>query len=263
MRALLFLFLLMLVLSCNSQKKAAKAQKEYTAKMAHSSKNSIDWKGVYRGVLPCENCEGIQTELILMKNNTYEIAKMYEGKSTEIEVETGLLRWSSDGNSITLYASNNTTAFANYAVQENQLVRLDTKGEKIQNEFAEMYVLKKKGFDDRITEKYWQLIELNGKVINQLKGKQQLHFKLKLIDSSVFGYGGCNKFFGHFELMQGNRIAFSKMGNTLIACNLAEQEQSFLKVFETADTYKIKNDTLYLSKARNAYMAKFVAQYMR
>lgn len=263
MRILLLLFITMLSLSCNTHKRTADAQKEYNAKMAHSSKNSVDWKGTYRGVLPCEDCEGIQIEIILSKNNTYEIAKRYEGRSSEVIVEKGLFRWSSDGNKITLYASNNTTAFAHYLVQENQLLKLDNNAEKVQNEFAEMYVLKKKGYDDTITEKYWQLIELNGKAVVPLKGRQQLHVKLKRIDSSVFGYGGCNKFFGHFELMQGNRIAFTKMGNTLIACNNGEQELAFLKVFEQVDHYTIKNDTLSLAKARMASMAKFVAIYMR
>ncbi len=263
MRILLFLFMLMVVLSCNSKKKNALAQKEYAAKMAHSSKNSLDWKGVYRGMMPCEDCEGIQTEIILSKNNTYEMAKRHEGKSTEISIEKGSFRWSAEGNKITFYSANNTTEYANYLVGENQLVKLDNNGDKIIDEYSGMYVFKKKGFDDRITEKYWQLIELNGKVVEPTKSIQQLNFMLKLKDSRVYGYGGCNRFSGHFELLDGNRILFTKMLNTLIGCKNAEQEQAFLKVFELIDHYTIKNDTLSLAKARMASMAKFKAIYMR
>ncbi len=263
MRILLFLFMLMAVLSCNSKKKKAIAQKEFTAKMANSAKNLLNWKGVYRGMMPCDDCEGIQTEIVLTKNNTYELAKRHEGKSAEILVEKGSFRWSMDGNKITFYSANNTTEYVNYLISENQLLKLDNNGNKIADEYTEMYVYKKKGFDDRITEKYWQLIELNGKKVEPTKNIQQLYFMLKLKDSKVNGYGGCNRFSGHFELIDGNRIVFTKMLNTLIACKNSEQEGAFLKVFETAINYTIQNDTLSFAKTRMPSMAKFKAIYMR
>jgi copper homeostasis protein (lipoprotein) len=263
MRILVFSFLVLSLFSCTSKKKKAIAQKEFIEHMAHSSKNALDWVGTYRGMLPCDDCEGIQTEIKLFKHSTYELAYRHEGKDKEIYIDKGNVRWSADGNSITFYSGNNTTEYANYFVGENQLIKLDNEGNKIVNEFSQMYVLKKKGYDDRIAERHWQLIELNGKKVEPIAGKYDLHFMLKYKDSSVFGYGGCNRFAGHFELMDGNRIYFTKMLNTLIACKNAEQEQAYLKVFELIDNYTIKNDTLSLAKARMASMAKFKAIYMR
>ena len=38
----------------------------------HNSQNSLDWEGVYKGILPCADCDGIETEIVinsdLMKN---------------------------------------------------------------------------------------------------------------------------------------------------------------------------------------------------
>jgi copper homeostasis protein (lipoprotein) len=263
MRYLVYCLILLSTLSCNTKKKKALAQKQFSERMAHSSKNSLDWVGTYRGMLPCNDCEGLQTEIKLFKHSTYELAYRHEGKDKEIFIDKGNVRWSADGNSITFYSGNNTTEYANYLVGENQLIKLDNNGNRIVNEFSQMYVLKKKGFDDRIPEKHWQLIELNGKKVEPISGKKDLHFILKYKDSNVFGFGGCNGFGGHFELMDGNRIYFTKMMNTLIACNYVEQEQAFLKVFELIDNYSIKNDTLSLAKARMASMAKFKAIYMR
>jgi len=38
----------------------------------HTSANSLDWAGVYRGVLPCADCPGIETTLRLATDSTYE-----------------------------------------------------------------------------------------------------------------------------------------------------------------------------------------------
>jgi heat shock protein HslJ/uncharacterized lipoprotein NlpE involved in copper resistance len=263
LRVSLFIVISVTVIGCNSKKKKALAQKNYAAKMANSAKNLFDWNGVYRGMMPCDDCEGIQTEITLIKNNTYELAKRHEGKNTEILVEKGSFRWSMDGNKITFYSANNTTEYANYVIGENQLTKVDNNGNKILDEYSEMYVLKKKGYDDRIAEKYWLLIELNGKVLEPTKHIQQMHVMLKLKDSKVYGYGGCNRFSGHFELLDGNRIVFTKMLNSLITCKNNEQERAFLQVFELANTYAIHNDTLSLTKSRMPSMAKFKAVYMR
>ncbi len=39
----------------------------------HTSQNSLDWAGVYEGVLPCADCPGIQTRLTLSRDETYEL----------------------------------------------------------------------------------------------------------------------------------------------------------------------------------------------
>ena len=46
----------------------------------HNSQNSLDWQGTYKGITPCADCDGIETELVLNKDLTYVIKTKYLGK---------------------------------------------------------------------------------------------------------------------------------------------------------------------------------------
>jgi len=119
--------------------------------------------------------------------------------------------------------------------------------------------------NQEITEKYWKLIEINGqKVTADNFASKEPHFILKSTDNRVNGNGGCNSFFGTYELQaDSNRISFSKIGATKMACIKPTVENDFFNVLETADNYTVKNDTLQLNKARMAPLAKFVAVYLK
>jgi uncharacterized lipoprotein NlpE involved in copper resistance len=45
--------------------------------------NDLTWVGDYKGVLPCADCEGIETELELKANNTYELSEEYLGRQRD------------------------------------------------------------------------------------------------------------------------------------------------------------------------------------
>lgn len=253
-----------LIISCNSTRRKVKEQRDLEKAVSQSIRNTINWQGTYRGVLPCADCEGIQTEITLFRNGTYEILRLYQGKSTEVQSERGSFRWFDNGSKITFYSANNSTDYSSYLVGENKLIKLDNNSNKIVSEYSEMYVLNKVGFDNRIVEKHWKLIELNGSGIEEPEfPRVEIYFKLKLKDSKIYGFAGCNDFSGNFELLSDNRITFSKMTNTLRICRKQETENLYLKVFEKSDNYKIKNDTLTLTKGRLPALAKFVAVYMK
>lgn len=116
-----------------------------------------------------------------------------------------------------------------------------------------------------IVEKYWKLIEIRGqKVTADNFASKEPHLILKSTDNRVTGNGGCNSFFGTYELQANfNRISFSKIGSTKMACMKPTVENEFLNILETVDNYTVKNDTLQLNKARMAPMAKFVAVYLK
>lgn len=116
-----------------------------------------------------------------------------------------------------------------------------------------------------IVEKYWKLIEINGqKVTAENFTSKEPHLILKSEENRVNGNGGCNSFFGTYEMQaNANRISFSKIGSTRMACMEPNVEADFLNVLETVDNYTVKNDTLQLNKARMAPLAKFVAVYLK
>ena len=43
----------------------------------HTAENSLDWGGVYEGMFPCADCEGINTRLTLNDDRTYVLEESY------------------------------------------------------------------------------------------------------------------------------------------------------------------------------------------
>jgi len=108
----------------------------------HTSQISLDWQGVYKGILPCADCEGIATEVKLNDDHTYVIKRLYLGKDDSYFEETGTFQWTKDGGSIVL-AENVQYSPTLFKVGENYLLHLNQDGEKIEGELAEKYVLRK------------------------------------------------------------------------------------------------------------------------
>lgn len=110
---------------------------------------------------------------------------------------------------------------------------------------------------DAITETYWVLETLEGQPINNT-GDKEIGFKLHTENNRVSGYAGCNNFMGEYTLEAGDRIRFSALGSTKMACpNLSFNESEFLKIFEMADNYRITGDRLELNVGKRAPLAVF------
>ena len=125
--------------------------------------------------------------------------------------------------------------------------------------------MKKNTTANEITGKYWKLIELNGKKIEWTEDtKREPHIILKA-DNKVNGHGGCNGFHGSFEMQAGNRIKFSQVASTLMACLNMEIEDQFFKSLSEVDNYTISEDGKYLSlnKAKMSPLARFEVVYLR
>lgn len=107
---------------------------------AHSSQNSLDWPGLYSGVVPCGDCEGIRTSLRLAADGTYLLQRQYVGRSDEIFESRGSFMWSADGCCIVLGQED---APNQYQVGENLLFQLDMEGRRIAGALAALYVLQR------------------------------------------------------------------------------------------------------------------------
>ncbi|MCH7415403.1 copper resistance protein NlpE [Belliella sp. R4-6] len=107
----------------------------------HTALNSLDYMGIYKGVLPCADCEGIQTTVELGSGNSYTKKVIYLGKDDQEVIETsGTFSWNEGGNTITL---NEEEEPNQYFVGENILFHLDMEGNRIEGELAEKYQLNK------------------------------------------------------------------------------------------------------------------------
>jgi copper homeostasis protein (lipoprotein) len=225
---------------------------------ADNSRTSVDWAGTYVGTLPCVDCEGIRTQVQLRSDNTFEMGRLYVGKSEEIVRTSGKIQWDQSGGIVTLGDKNKQ-----FRVGENRLIKLDEQGRKMEGPLADKYVLMKNTFDDKITEKYWRLIELRGKpVVTPKEQQRETHMILKEQENRVTGHGGCNSFFGTYEL-NGSTIRFSGIGSTKMACPNLDDESAFFQALEQANIFTMKGDTLSLNKAGSAPIARFVVVYLK
>lgn len=259
-----FLIILLALFTVISACKNDKKSNQTLESAPDNSRTSLDWRGVYRGILPCADCEGIETEITLNADLTYQTAEKYLGKNEEAIKEKGTFIWDEAGSKITLENAEPNSTTNQYLVGENMLFKLDADGNRIEGELKEKYQLKKVYFNNEIAEKYWKLIELNGKKImlekNQNTGP---HLTLKNENSRVFGHGGCNAFQGSYELSEGNKIKFSKIAATKMFCDYMETEQALLNVLEMADNYSTEKDTVALKNATMVSLAKFQLVYAK
>ncbi len=222
----------------------------------------MSWVGTYRGTLPCASCEGMQTELTLNKNKTYDLIIRYLGKKGDPYVFTDKFTLSKDATTIILGGLKDEGQPTQYLLGENSLIQLDMTGKKIEGELAEKYVLVKG--KPSIEEKYWKLIQLHGSEVTPEKGdRREANLMLKAEGNRVTGSGGCNTISGIYTLNGDNGVTFTKVISTQMECPTMETEPKFVKVLSIVDQYVIKNDTLMLMKGTNPPSAKLVAVYKK
>lgn len=135
-----------LVISCSNKKEKEVVTETVTTTTetvvdTHNAKNSLDYKGTYKGAIPCADCDKIEVELKLDDNDFTRTSVYHKnGKTTKAE-EKGKYTWAEDGNTIILEGI--TDAPNRYRVGENTLTQLDMDGNVITGENALLYVLKK------------------------------------------------------------------------------------------------------------------------
>ena len=103
-----------------------------------TSRNSVNWDGIYKGLIPCADCEGINVQIILQTDETYKISYQYIGKEDTLFSFSGKFTWDDNGSIITL----DCNGFApHYLVGSNRLIQLDMDKKRITGEHASMYDL--------------------------------------------------------------------------------------------------------------------------
>ena len=113
---------------------------------------------------------------------------------------------------------------------------------------------------DGIEGRQWKLKTLEGQDITDLKLEKDVYFMLNKEGSRVEGFAGCNGMGGAYKLEEGNRIRFSNMAVTMMACpDVKFSEADFLEVFNLADNYTITNNELSINVGRRAPLAVFEA----
>jgi heat shock protein HslJ len=228
-----------------------------------NSMTSLDWNGTYKGVVPCADCEGIETTLTINLDKTYTLTTNYLGrKDAKPVVKTGTFEWNNAGSIITLGGIKN--APAQYKVGENKLFQLDMKGEMIKTALAPKYILEKQttqaGVSDApITDTYWKLTELIGKPVDTTVKRKEMFLQFEKETGKVTGSGGCNSVSGTYTTEANGRIILSKMISTRMACPAMQDESAFLQALSKVNTYIISGNKLQLTTGKMAPLLVFEA----
>lgn len=114
------------------------------------------------------------------------------------------------------------------------------------------------GSKSLLTNKYWKLTELNGKVVTtDPSSSREAHIIFQDTATRVGGNAGCNQFGGSYTLPGNNRIQFSQMFSTKMYCEkMMETETAFLNMLEKATSYSLDGDSVLLLHNESGQLAR-------
>ena len=259
---LLILTTITFLLACNSSEKPS----QETASEAivqdenhfqyddHNSRDALDWQGMYSGVLPCADCEGIRVTLAL-QDGKYRMTRTYLVKDSFSRHSEGEFAWSEDGSTIMLL--NKEDAPVQYKVGENKLIQLDMVGNPITGSLADHYVLTKA--NSPILDISWKLSELDGKVV-EIKGIKPFNLLFDTVTGTARGFAGCNGFSGEFEVKE-EKLQIFGVFHTEMGCEISiiNIEEKYISVLEEVDSFAVEEGVLVLKKG-SVILAKLVKE---
>ncbi len=105
-----------------------------------NARNSLDYAGTYKGILPCAGCTGIAIEIKISYDGSFEKTMQYLGKSDDVFVFKGAYIWDDAGNTISLEGVDMPNQ---YFISEERLIHLDIDGQRVTGELSDHYVLYK------------------------------------------------------------------------------------------------------------------------
>ena len=137
-------FLLALSMSACVQKNEKNEEKPVTDSVTvntdvRTNSTTPDWVGEYKGVIPCEDCDGIETSITLNKDSTYILKTTYQGKGNTSE-DKGTFTWLEPSSRVVLKSNDIEQV---YLIGNGTLTILNSEGKITEGELADDYVLKK------------------------------------------------------------------------------------------------------------------------
>ncbi len=155
LRLFILALVLALVAACGSDKVTQETKEEATTSssppvieefnMPQSNiepvEENYDWVGEYEGVLPCDDCEGLYTNIILEPDGKTTLQRVYVGKEDEGYIAKSRLRWYEKYN--LLYIREWDESFTKFYVGDGIMIQLDDNWNKRTGPDANQYNLRK------------------------------------------------------------------------------------------------------------------------
>lgn len=234
---------------------------------AHNARISLDYQGVYEGVLPCDECEGLEVKLVLEDDENYSYRYRYIGsKQVTLKEERGKYQWNDQGNTIELSNSEPKKWF----VAENSLIAREHNGNATLVSMKDSYTIRKINEQPVETtmnesasavtplmETKWQITHILGVDVSEIGDDFELVFSK---DGRIAAFAGCNRIMGDYEIDDQNRISFEKVASTRKFCEVMNAERLLIESLEKVDNYMLKGKDLQLNKARMAPLVTLKAR---
>jgi|GEM_PF-6451612 len=267
MRILTLLLLSLFIIQCKT-KSVTKAEAEEEVVEPHINKNIIDWVGTYSGLLPCDDCRGIQTTVNIKEGLFIEVTSLYLNKAKTTKATSAKFNWDQVQNIISFNDQNDQ--LIRIRLEDQQITYLVDGYENLEEDIAKQYVLKK-GIP-YLEGRYWQATEVMGISLNseesemaEESNKKDVFLLLKS-NGEFSASGGCNQMFGKIEISSKNLLKFSKIAMTEMACDFENYDQQLNDAFSQADSYIILEESksneyleMHLMIGKRAPLAKFIS----
>lgn len=144
-KLIIFCIAVIALISCDNSrnrrgKPIVKTVDETSVIDSHNARDSLSFYGVYEGVFPCADCEGIKTTVILYKDGNYkmEIGYIKTGESHDSFTLKGGFMWDDGGQIISLVGAREK----NFFVAEGRLIAVDEDGNEIDSTLSDRYILR-------------------------------------------------------------------------------------------------------------------------
>lgn len=138
MRKTLFGLLCMALFSLGACKQKSAENTQPIVPDMHTAETSLDYPGVYAGVIPAASGPGIKITLTLNKDKTYEMVSDYIGEKNSIFTDKG--NYEIDGNIITLNMKDDAPRYLK--VEEGRVRMLDADKQVVKGALENDYILK-------------------------------------------------------------------------------------------------------------------------
>jgi uncharacterized lipoprotein NlpE involved in copper resistance len=123
----------------------AKIHQEETDHSAHENHadKSQEFRGVFYGYLPCDDCAGVKTTLSLKQKNNYLLVTQPARESSREFYEKGKYSWDDENQTVVLTPKKGGTKTRRYHIEdEGTLIQLNDDGTRITDE-ADRYALRR------------------------------------------------------------------------------------------------------------------------
>ncbi|MFC1955921.1 META domain-containing protein [Chloroflexota bacterium] len=98
-----------------------------------------------------------------------------------------------------------------------------------------------------------ELYDEKGDLKAPLVEDTEITIEFRSTESKFGGSGGCNNYFGSYEITKNELTIKPPIGSTMMACteSIMNQEQEYFKLLETTETFKMDDNKLTITCSGN------------